>query len=331
MFREIDFSVVVCTYNRCASLDKCISAVTKLAYNNYEIIIIDDHSNDGTQNLLENYRLNGLNIRIHRNERNMGISYSRNKAAMIASNKIIAFIDDDCIADKNWLQELGRPFENPRVAIVGGLIKDPPPINIAMMAARGHYKRFNEEGQCNSLPGGAANLAIRKDFYLNNPVQNLALEDWELCQKAIDSGHLIYNCPKAFVVHEHYHNLKTLFKQRYRYGIGQTWFRKKYKAFPVNLKTLFLIIILLSIPFILISNFFLISILIISVIFTALIFYKDLKKGEKPTSQAIISLPVFVMIAMAECYGRIVGLYKKPIQINFGNDFITIVNHDIAK
>jgi GT2 family glycosyltransferase len=148
----------------------------------------------------------------------------------------------------------------------------------------------------------------------------MALEDWELCQKAVDGGYLIYNCPKAVVLHEHYHNLKTLLRQRYRYGIGQTWFRKRYKPFPFNLKTLVFIFTLLSLPIIFVWYFLLIPISFVFMVLLLLILYKDIKKGEKTRTQAFLSFPVFIIISTAECYGRLIGFFKKPTQINFGND-----------
>ena len=324
MEKELSISVVVCTYNRSENLKNCLASIFMQTYRNYEIVIIDDHSQDRTTDLLKDYCNAYPQLRVHRNDQNKGISYSRNKAVSISANEIIAFLDDDCIADENWLTELARPFEDQRVVVVGGLIKDPDPVNLAMVAARGHYKRFTEEGPCDSLPGGAANLAVRKTFYLNNPITDKALEDWELCQKAIETNQVVYNCPKAIVVHKHFHNLRTLFRQRYRYGIGQTWFRKKYKPFPINLKTVILLLALALLPMIFFRQLFLFIFFLISFILLIIIFYKDFRKGEKTISQAIVSLPIFILIAGAECYGRIIGLFKKPTQINFGTDYVKL-------
>jgi|GEM_PF-5783357 len=326
MADQISVSVVICTRNRCESLQQCLASVVGQDYLHYEIIVINDSSNDGTREVLDHYHANTVPIKVFHNNRNMGICYSRNKGVALAANEIIAFIDDDCIAKKDWLTELTKPFNNPRVAVVGGLIKDPQPINLSMVAARGHYKRFNKEGPCDSLPGGAANLAVRKQFYITHPPQNPELEDWEICQIAVDSGHIVYNCPKAVVVHEHYHNLRTLLRQRYRYGVGQTWFRKRFKRYPLNLKTISLLATVLSLPFIALWKILLIPALGILCLLFSNLLIKDVRKGEKTAWQAIISFPIFMLIALSECYGRLVGLFKKPKQINFGVDFVKITD-----
>ena len=60
------------------------------------------------------------------------------------------------------------------------------------------------------------------------------------------------------------------------------------------------------------------------------VFFKDLKKGEKTIMQAIVSFPVFIIISTAECYGRLVGLFINPKQINYGNDKIAMCRKNSA-
>jgi glycosyltransferase involved in cell wall biosynthesis len=318
--KQIKISVVICTYNRCESLKQCLTSVVKQTYQDFEVLIIDDHSDDNTQNLIKDYQAAVENIYNYRNEKNMGLSFSRNKGAELASNELIVFIDDDCIANEDWLLEIIKPFNDFKVGLVFGGIKDPQPKNLSMVAAKGHYKRFSKEGLCDSVPSGGGNMAVRKDFYLNKPIRDFTLEDWELSQNALDTGYLIYYKPNAIVVHEHYHNLKTLLRQRYRYGVGHTWFRKRNRLFPLNLPTLLLVLALCSLPLIGIWNVLLPIEFIIFIILLGYLFVKDFRKGEKSIRQAIISFPVFLLIALSECYGRLVGLFKTPTQINFGTD-----------
>ena len=66
-----------------------------------EIIVVDDAS---TPPLIE--VLNDLPIRLLRQERNIGQSAARNLAAAMASGTILAFIDNDCVAEPGWLRTL---------------------------------------------------------------------------------------------------------------------------------------------------------------------------------------------------------------------------------
>ena len=322
MAENLKASVVICTYNRNRKLKKCLVSVIQQLHSGYEIIIVDDHSDNIISEQLTTFDIDLTKVTVFRNEKNRGLSYSRNKGAEKAKNEIVVFIDDDCVAEENWLSEMMRPFNDFRIAVVFGCIKDPHPMNIPMIAAKGHYKRFRQEGVCNAVASGGGNMAVKKEIYLNRPISGLTLEDWELCHKVIGAGYLVYNNPQAIVLHEHYHNSKTLLKQRYRYGVGQTWFRKKYRTFPLNLQTTVLLAGLISLPLTFFSPTVLKIEILLFLVLLGYLFFKDFRKGEKTFLQAAMSFPIFVLIAIAECYGRVVGLFKKPVQINFATDCV---------
>lgn len=317
-----NISVVVCTYNRSYQLTNCLNSIKNQSVNNFEIIVIDDCSNDKTYDVANQLLLNFPQKKIHRNEQNMGLSYSRNIGAELASNEIVLFIDDDCIASRSWIEEMVKPFKDSRIGLTFGSIIDPPPINLAMVAAKGQYKRCQNEGYCDSVASGGGNMAVRRDIYLNNPINGYTLEDWELCHRVINQNRLIYYCPKASVNHEHYHNLHTLLKQRYRYGVGLTWFRRKFKTAPVNLQMALAVACLVLSPCILF--FPVLMLFVIPVLFLSLgyLFIKDFRKDVKSLKECIVTSPLFLLIIISEFVGRLIGYFTSPKQINFGTDYL---------
>ena len=93
------FSVVIPTYNHEVFLEKAVKSVLNQTFNNYEIIIVDNYSDDNTENLIKN--LNNKNIKFIKN-RNYGIlAKSRNIGIDQSRSEWIAFLDSDDI----WWQD----------------------------------------------------------------------------------------------------------------------------------------------------------------------------------------------------------------------------------
>src|SRR5574342_575364 len=107
--------VVVPTFNRAAMLKRAIDSLLAQDYplDRYRITIVDDGSTDETRPLLQKAgavrdRLRALRIE-HR-----GAYAARNAGWQAGSGEIVAFTDDDCIADPGWLTAIARGFaENP--------------------------------------------------------------------------------------------------------------------------------------------------------------------------------------------------------------------------
>ncbi len=113
-------SVIVCTYNRVEYISLCIDSLLSQTFKDYEIVVIDNNSSDGTLELIKNNYHGKIKII---NESNQGLSFARNCGLKNASGDIVAYIDDDAIADKDWLAAIYDTFTNyPEAACVGGRI-----------------------------------------------------------------------------------------------------------------------------------------------------------------------------------------------------------------
>jgi glycosyltransferase involved in cell wall biosynthesis len=105
----LDISLIICTRNRHDIIPETLEAIKKQTLNRekYEVIIIDQSTNDKTQQILENYpdfkyiKLNST-----------GISISRNEGIKKSQGKLIAFVDDDILFDENYLYEIVDFFNN---------------------------------------------------------------------------------------------------------------------------------------------------------------------------------------------------------------------------
>lgn len=113
-------SVVIPTYNRPEMLINLLKSLEELTFKNFEVIVIA--SDDKTVNLAKSYLKTcpyPLEIDAMLNS---GEITARNKGISLAKSTIIAFTDDDCIPDNDWLKNGIKYFENSNVVGIEGVI-----------------------------------------------------------------------------------------------------------------------------------------------------------------------------------------------------------------
>ena len=96
-------SIILPTYNRKKYLNRSINSVLNQTYKNWELLIIDDGSNDGTLSLIKNYLNQFPNIRCFFHE-NRGAAYSMNIGMQNSKGKFITFLGSDDQYEANHLE-----------------------------------------------------------------------------------------------------------------------------------------------------------------------------------------------------------------------------------
>jgi glycosyltransferase involved in cell wall biosynthesis len=94
-------SVIIPTYNRLPMLTEAIHSVLKQDFEDFELIVVDDGSTDGT---IEEIRKFGGRVRLLQHPENRGVSAARNKGFLHAKGKYIAFLDSDDLWVKGKLK-----------------------------------------------------------------------------------------------------------------------------------------------------------------------------------------------------------------------------------
>lgn len=90
-----DISIITVTRNRAGFIAKAIESVLKQSFTNWELLVLDDNSNDATEAIVGSYTAKDSRIKYFKNSPALGISGNRNKGLSLATGKYIAVLDSD--------------------------------------------------------------------------------------------------------------------------------------------------------------------------------------------------------------------------------------------
>jgi glycosyltransferase involved in cell wall biosynthesis len=97
-------SVLITCYNRYSFIEEAIQSVLDSSFGDFELIIVDDNSTDGSRQLISRYEGTDPRIRIFYNDVNLGQFQNRNYAASLASCEYIKFLDSDDLLYEKGLE-----------------------------------------------------------------------------------------------------------------------------------------------------------------------------------------------------------------------------------
>lgn len=122
MKKTVLISVIVCTYNRAELLKNCLQSLEKQTASKkiYEVIVVDNNSTDNTKEIVKDFVKSQTNIKIV-TEKNLGRSQARNRGWKEAKGEYIAYIDDDALAEPDWIEQIIMFIKkNPKINAFGG-------------------------------------------------------------------------------------------------------------------------------------------------------------------------------------------------------------------
>lgn len=219
-------SVVVTVRDDRDALDGCLDALAALDYRDYEVVVVDDGSTDGTRDAVRTHRLAHEDrlrvVAVGEPDAPLGIGASRNRGVEAASHDVIAFTDADCQPTAPWLADLV-----PYLAVhdlVGGRVRPAGsgPASayegVASSLDMGAYgARVDPDGDTPYLP--TANLAGRRAVFeaVPFPDRNVA-EDVDVCWRALAAGYDAAYTPEGVVRHDYRSTPRALAARRATYG-----------------------------------------------------------------------------------------------------------------
>ena len=245
LHEKMDISVVVAVRNEINYIEKCIESLFKQDFDGeYEVIVVDGMSDDGTYEMLEKLQKKYKFILLKNPKKNAAAG--RNMGIKEADGDIIAFIDGDAMAYPDWLSNIYEELEkNEEVAGVGG--PDLLPDNAPFISRAIGYVMTSPLARGGKLNPSTQHTMMEKKLYVEHiPTCNLALrrkifdevgmfdesfvkgQDLELSYRIKKAGYKLLYVPSIKVIHHRKENIKQFSKQIYKWAKAKVAIIKKH-------------------------------------------------------------------------------------------------------
>ncbi|MGB9716429.1 MAG: glycosyltransferase [Thermodesulfovibrionales bacterium] len=229
-------SIIIPTFNSSKELTKCLESLKNQTFNNknYEVIIIDDGSNDDTKDVVAEYPVKYIY------QKNRGPAAARNNGVTHAQGNIVLFTDADCEPQPNWIEEMIKPFNDPQVIGVKGAYKSKQKELIARFVQIEYehkYERMKKFKYIDFIDTYSA--GYRKDVFMkyngfDERYPRASVEDQEFSFRLSQDGHKMVFNPDAVVFHKHSASLMGYLKKKYKIAFWKAFLLKRH---PGKIKT----------------------------------------------------------------------------------------------
>ena len=235
-----EVSIIVPVYQAEKFIGKCIESICNQTFENFELILIDDGSRDGSYTCCLKYADKDKRIRVLYQE-NKGVSAARNRGLQAATGEYVLFVDaDDCIEIDMIEYMYKKAKETCAEVVICGYdyVYNNRNDTQMPMGKEGicdksfiitNFWEFYRRGVIHNI----GNKLYAKDLLYKNRIvfdeNKTILEDVQFCLEAINKAHLIYLCQKSFYKYMMQENPNSI-QKRYR------------KDFYLNLQRFFLYI-----------------------------------------------------------------------------------------
>jgi GT2 family glycosyltransferase len=239
---EHSVCIAVCTRNRADSLRSFLQAASQLVPPrgwSLELLIIDNGSTDATQSVFrESVPLLPMRASIHTEPR-AGLSVARNAALRACTADVIAFTDDDCLPQTDWIASVCARFDQLEgaPAILGGRVELHNPLDLPMTINTSREPERLETPTFNLSSFLGCNLAVARkvvqhvgafDETLGAGARFKSAEDWDYLYRALQRGFTLLYCPEIAVFHNHGRRSardRASLRNGYAFGAGALYFK----------------------------------------------------------------------------------------------------------
>ena len=223
------FSVILCTYNRRNLVLSTLASLRSqtLPYSQFEVIVVDNGSSDGTFDAVRTYVSAGMQEEKDAediwqvqclSEPQIGLAYARNTGLLAANGEVAVFLHDDALANQHWLEHLLTAYEKTGADAIGGRVEldwevpHPHWFSEELLEMLGYFAparvrtQLEKPTSLSSCNFSVKIEALRAIGYFSpllskSPNRPLSMEMDDLCRRLRDAGYALWYEPEAMVVH----------------------------------------------------------------------------------------------------------------------------------
>lgn len=222
------FSIVICSYNGSRTIAETLESLTRLHYREFEVIVVDDGSTDGTAEIARSFAAKVITTP------NRGLSSARNTGMAAAQGEVIVYLDDDAYPDAHWLSYLAAMFLLTSHGAIGGPNLPTPDAGLVADAVAaspgGAVHVLYSDREAEHIPG--CNFAVRKSALEAvggfDPRFRVAGDDVDICWRLRERGFTLGFCPPAMVWHHRRDSISAYLRQQRGYGRAEAMLQKKW-------------------------------------------------------------------------------------------------------
>ena len=198
-------SVIILNWNGVKFIQKCLDSVLASDYSNLEVIVSDNGSVDGSEELIKR---DYPQVILIENKRNLGFCEGNNIAIERSKGDIVILLNNDTEVDKNWIKEIVRIAQNPEVGIIGCALyfahtKFIETAGFCIHPSGRNILKYTRLQEVDYVSGGA--LAVKRSVLerigLLDPFFFAYCEDMDLCYRAKKGGYKVVMAYNAIVHH----------------------------------------------------------------------------------------------------------------------------------
>ena len=331
---SLKLSVVICSLNGAAGVDRCIRALaTQTIRSSLEVILVDDGSTDATSQVGR-----GHAVTVVRHATNLGLAAARNSGLEAATAPVVAFLDDDCEPEPQWAEQLLAGYEEGVIGVggpilprgrdgfmLGFLVRNNPlkPQELSLAKSNRLLYRFNlylrrqwtqvqEFARQDIYSFAGANMSFRRQTLIDvgrfDTRFRFGAEELDLCMRtrhAFPLGRLLF-VPEARVVHHFKASVRDVLRRSRAYGRGSARLYRKWPSVPPTFFPGPLVVLML-----LVLSGWLPALAACALLVPQVLYPKGLRRGIASRSVASL-LDAYLLLAQEACgnVGFLEGVWR---------------------